>query len=761
MGWREAHRRRVEELEAAAAKVMLDALGAIIDRLAARLGNTITAAASPDEAAMSLDDLAAIRAEWAAAVQEVVAPYFGGVFEAGVAAADVQLRTIGVAVPVPGPEFIDEAAARYLAQATDRFNTLGDETWERARSELLAGFRAGEGIDDLRRRVQGATGLARVDAERIARTEVISASNQGADVRVRSLGADAPPFKQWLSTLDGRTRPSHVRADGQVVPLRDPFEVGGARLAVPGDPTAPFEEVVNCLAAATRVSYPALRAATARRHDGELISVRFASGDELAGTPNHPVLTSTGWRPLGDLKEGDSCVRGGLRRELPGEPDVQHPPAEIAEVYELASRSGGSQRVSGAPVDFHGDGAYGEVEVVPVNRRLGIDVQAATDEQVMEFGLAVADHASSAQGRDDGALFRLWGAGGSWDPVPSSSVLGWLSQLPPLGGPESIHAQLHRLTARADRQAQLAEAAGDDRPGDAEVSGDPRHWLTLGVTLTEVVEVERSTGSHLVYNLDTGAGWYIANNIITGNCRCTVLYLDSPTPLDPDGRQEGGQPGVVDLVADPGLAPEPARLTGDDLYEATASTATRLDTLTANTLQDYKAVEYRNVNEKLRVTSGDLDPDTYRANVDPDELSLRGALRPRQQESLQIAADKVKVIDAAFEQAPAIGQEALAYRGVGDVAATFGTPRPGDTFIDYGYTSVTSSEAVARDFMRGTDPGRVTVTLPAETQPLNLSAAAGTAQSEQELLLPRGGTYRVTAASPGPSGWDIVMELIL
>lgn len=57
---------------------------------------------------------------------------------------------------------------------------------------------------------------------------------------------DVPMERVWLSTIDSRTRPAHAAADGQRVPLRQPFTVGGAQLMFPGDPTGPAAQVINC-----------------------------------------------------------------------------------------------------------------------------------------------------------------------------------------------------------------------------------------------------------------------------------------------------------------------------------------------------------------------------------------------------------------------------------------------------------------------------------------------------------------------------------
>lgn len=239
---REAHRRRVVQLETAASTMMLDALGGILATIAGTFAAVI--AAAEDQA--SLDDLAAINAQWRAVVQTEITPWFAAVYKAGADAAEDQTRALGAIVTTVDPALVDEAAAWYLASTSDRFYKLGDTAWTAAQAELVEGFRAGEGIDKLRRRITSVTDLTRAQAESMARTEVISASNMGAAARVELMGDNAPPYKQWLATDDSRTRPTHRHADGQVVPRGTPFEVGDSQLKVPGDPAGPPAEVINC-----------------------------------------------------------------------------------------------------------------------------------------------------------------------------------------------------------------------------------------------------------------------------------------------------------------------------------------------------------------------------------------------------------------------------------------------------------------------------------------------------------------------------------
>lgn len=80
-----------------------------------------------------------------------------------------------------------------------------------------------------------------VRAQMIARTETTYALN---DANMLALHAEGWTHKEW--SADRTARPSHRDARGQTVPIGENFIVGGYALSMPGDPTAPAGEVVNC-----------------------------------------------------------------------------------------------------------------------------------------------------------------------------------------------------------------------------------------------------------------------------------------------------------------------------------------------------------------------------------------------------------------------------------------------------------------------------------------------------------------------------------
>jgi len=80
-------------------------------------------------------------------------------------------------------------------------------------------------------------------AAMLARTDLNGLAN-GASVMAATLVGVA--YKEWLTAEDDRVRETHQEADGQVVPVDQPFIVGGEALDYPGDPGGSDEEVCNC-----------------------------------------------------------------------------------------------------------------------------------------------------------------------------------------------------------------------------------------------------------------------------------------------------------------------------------------------------------------------------------------------------------------------------------------------------------------------------------------------------------------------------------
>ncbi len=140
-------------------------------------------------------------------------------------ASDFGLGTFDALAPAV-TEWVDDRTEFWLTR-------VNAETAELLIGEISEGVSAGESIRDLEGRVEKVFRFNNsVRAERIARTESLSASNQGhLETYAQSGIVDK---KEWITTIDGRERDAHRTADGQQVDVNDAFIVDGESLPAPG-----------------------------------------------------------------------------------------------------------------------------------------------------------------------------------------------------------------------------------------------------------------------------------------------------------------------------------------------------------------------------------------------------------------------------------------------------------------------------------------------------------------------------------------------
>lgn len=108
-------------------------------------------------------------------------------------------------------------------------------------SSILQGRSVSQIADDLQQRILT---MSRASAIRTARTAITSAQNGGRqDSYQAAAGMGIQLKRKWVATLDGRTRHSHRRMDGEVVGINESFSNG---CRYPGDPRGKPAEVYNC-----------------------------------------------------------------------------------------------------------------------------------------------------------------------------------------------------------------------------------------------------------------------------------------------------------------------------------------------------------------------------------------------------------------------------------------------------------------------------------------------------------------------------------
>jgi hypothetical protein len=326
-----------------------------------------------------------------------------------------------------------------------------------------------------------------------------------------------------------------------------------------------FQRHPRCFPAGVVVSGPRSQAATRRWFQGELIVLSTASGQNLALTGNHPVLTSRGWVPANLIQEGDEVVRS-TRPEGATPlvvPDHHEMPSLIEDVWGALSVHG-LDRMPTATEDFHGDGQQGEVDVVYADRALASGNLATVGKKLVQLGLAGGLGLTGQFDAERASmLLNLWDATQSGGPVGGGG-LGLALASAQLGRPDNAS-----FTGVTPLYSGFREAARDDISGhpvllaerelagsievggrdftDGEIAGLPR-WDAPGdsfsvetrdgyarqgrdlldrlsgqVELDRVVELRRSEWSGHVYSLTSVEGWHVANSLIVSNCDCTHM----------------------------------------------------------------------------------------------------------------------------------------------------------------------------------------------------------------------------------------------
>lgn len=205
-----------------------------------RVKHAITSMLSPASTIASVEEeIRSTRDEWAVLLTNIFIPV-GRALAANVI-NDLKKSTSPTEFKALSPDdlaLVDPQILDYLENSSSlKVERITEATRRLLRSELRAGVEAGEGVQDIAKRIDTLY-LEQIIPNRskvIARTEVIQASNLGSISGAKATGI--PGLKKvWLATRDSRTREAHALVDGETVPIDSSFDLSsGSRLMFPGD----------------------------------------------------------------------------------------------------------------------------------------------------------------------------------------------------------------------------------------------------------------------------------------------------------------------------------------------------------------------------------------------------------------------------------------------------------------------------------------------------------------------------------------------
>ena len=181
---------------------------------------------------------------------ETLSEYLTKSYEDGFIGTMYNLQGQGIPLVFPIDQEQVVAAIQHETKLSESLYTaLGKDVVElrkKIAGEISRGISSGQMYGEIARNIAGYALIPKNNAMRIARTEahrIQCKASMNACNKAKEKGADV--VKQWDSSLDGNTRPTHRQLDGQIRELDEPFEVAGKKAMQPGDFGDPAEDC-NC-----------------------------------------------------------------------------------------------------------------------------------------------------------------------------------------------------------------------------------------------------------------------------------------------------------------------------------------------------------------------------------------------------------------------------------------------------------------------------------------------------------------------------------
>jgi uncharacterized protein with gpF-like domain len=171
-----------------------------------------------------------------------VLPYFGNM-------VGHQFKSRRKPLEIKRLSFLSHMQEWTRTRALESASTISDTDYSDVQNAIDRGITDGLGVEEIAGNISDVTGLTAFRAATVARTETHAAATYGAmeEARQTSNEIGIVLMKEWLPTLDDRTRPEHAAMDGsEPIPMEDKFLVGGEEMDRPGDPSASAENTINC-----------------------------------------------------------------------------------------------------------------------------------------------------------------------------------------------------------------------------------------------------------------------------------------------------------------------------------------------------------------------------------------------------------------------------------------------------------------------------------------------------------------------------------
>ena len=452
----------------------------------------------------------------------------------------------------------------------------GERAQEIAFNAVLEGRRATPDqsvIDQLEKELGMSTDVATNRATLIARTETARATASINQARAMKIGSGQ---YRWHNSSDGAVRESHRVYKGRAMQGRifswdNPPTLSDGMTGHPG--TFP-----NCRCVAsntTLTSAPFIQKIFRRKDIGNVVSLSFDDGSAFTGTPNHPILSMNGFRPLNSFEIGHDVI-GEVNQSLCGiNEHVKSFDITFEQIFDTCRMLPIWIHATTVGGDFHGDITNQEVNIISPNCGLICEINGSVFEKMGKLGFTDSDKVLVSR--------FLSGFSCSLEELNISThgVVGALDLLLPFLRAHFTPLEAFCVALAPHINAGLNETFPNDNPADSKTfsnlifayallvkgfdaidiqlnrySKGPHPFTDHGVyasssefftneigiefnnlrnlnqrfsttkKLRRVIDKSISNSTGHVFNLQTVTGYYCASNVYTQNCFAEPIFED-------------------------------------------------------------------------------------------------------------------------------------------------------------------------------------------------------------------------------------------
>lgn len=236
---------------------------------------------------------------------------------------------------------------------------------EKVQENVFSGLRASE----LEKMIMESRNVTASKAKFLARQETSLLLSKYSEQRYKDAGITK---YRWSTSHDIRVRHDHKELDGKIISFDNPpvVDVKTGRKAHAG-------EDFGCLPADANINLAyGVKKCFRRWYVGIMTEVVLGSGKTIRATPNHQVLTLTGWKAINSLDSTDYLIN--LSDDLVEFPktNINSSIPSISQIFDAFNIVSKSNAYHSKTTDFHGDGVEGDVNVIDTTRFLSLNDKA-------------------------------------------------------------------------------------------------------------------------------------------------------------------------------------------------------------------------------------------------------------------------------------------------------------------------------------------------------------------------------------------------